>query len=63
MRKKNRTEHLGREEDNSYAMREYGVTKQELDLFVRRMNQRIARERRAGTITPFSGDIEKDIAS
>ena len=53
MRKKNRTEHLGREEDNSYAMREYGVTKQELDLFVRRMNQRIALERRAGTITPF----------
>jgi hypothetical protein len=63
MRKKNRTEQLGRDEDCSYAIREYGVTKQELDLFVRRMNQRIARERRKGTMTPFSGDIEKAIAS
>jgi hypothetical protein len=63
MRKKNRTEPLGRDEDSSYAIREYGVAKQELDLFVRRMNQRIARERRAGTMTPFSGDIKKDIAS
>ena len=63
MRKKNRTEQLRRDEDCSYAIREYGVTKQGFDLFVRRMNQRIARERSAGTKTPFSGDIEKDIVS
>jgi hypothetical protein len=45
-----------------YARREYGVTNEELDRFVKRMNERIARDRRAGRMKAFSGDIEKDIA-
>jgi acetyl-CoA acetyltransferase len=48
-------------DDGSYAMREYGVTRDELDRFVLRMNQRIARERQAGRMKVFTGDIEKDI--
>jgi hypothetical protein len=46
-----------------YAQREYGVTTEELDRFVKRMNERIARDRPAGRMKPFSGDIEKDIAN
>jgi hypothetical protein len=33
-----------------YAQREYGMTEEELDEFVRRTDKRIARERRAGGI-------------
>ena len=45
-----------------YALQEYGVTEKELDRFVKRMNRRIARHRKAGKMTIFSGDIEADIA-
>ena len=45
-----------------YALQEYGVTEAELDRFVRRTKQRIARHRKAGKMTIFSGDIEADIA-
>ena len=45
-----------------YALQEYGVTEKELDRFVKRMNRRIARHRKAGKMTVFSGDIEADIA-
>lgn len=38
------------------------MTKQELDRFVKRMDKRIARYRKAGKMTIFSGDIEADIA-
>jgi antitoxin (DNA-binding transcriptional repressor) of toxin-antitoxin stability system len=47
---------------DDYALREYGVTEDQLDSFVRRTKQRIARHRKAGKMTIFSGDIEKDIA-
>ncbi len=47
---------------DDYALREYGVTEEELDRFVKRMNKRIARERKAGTIKRYSGDLEADIA-
>ncbi len=47
---------------DDYVLQEYGVTEAELDGFVRRTKQRIARHRKAGTMTTFSGDIEKDIA-
>ncbi len=50
------------EDDGSYAMQEYGVTRAGLDRFVLRMNDRIARERRAGRMKMFTGDIERDIA-
>ena len=45
-----------------YALQEYGVTEAELDRFVRQTKQRIARHRKAGKMTIYSGDIEADIA-
>jgi antitoxin (DNA-binding transcriptional repressor) of toxin-antitoxin stability system len=47
---------------DDYALQEYGVTEAELDAFVKRTKQRIARHRKAGRMTLFSGDIEADIA-
>ncbi len=47
---------------DNYALQEYGATEAELDSFVRRTKQRIARHRKAGKMTIFSGDIEADIA-
>ena len=47
---------------DDYALREYGVTEAELDTFVRRTKQRIARHRKSGKMIPFSGDIEADLA-
>ena len=47
---------------DDYALREYGVTEEELDRFVRRMDKQIARERKAGSVKRYSGDLEADIA-
>ena len=47
---------------DDYALQEYGVTDAELDSFVRRTKQRLARNRKTGKMTTFSGDIEADIA-
>ena len=47
---------------DDYALREYGVTEKELDRFVKRTDRQIARERKAGTIKRYSGDLEADIA-
>ena len=47
---------------DDYALREYGVTGKELDRFVKRMDAQIARERKAGTIKRYTGDLEADIA-
>jgi antitoxin (DNA-binding transcriptional repressor) of toxin-antitoxin stability system len=47
---------------DDYALQEYGVTEEELDAFVRRTKQRLARHRKAGKMTLFSGDIETDTA-
>ena len=47
---------------DDYALREYGVTAQELDRFVKKMKKRIARERKAGTMKVYTGDLEADIA-
>ena len=47
---------------DDYALQEYGVTEAELDPFAKRTKQRIARHRKAGRMTIFSGDIEADIA-
>ena len=49
-------------QSNEYAIREYGVTEQELDRFVKRTKKQIARARKAGTIKPYTGDLEADIA-
>ena len=48
---------------DGYALREYGVTEQEFDRFVKRTKKRIARERQAGTMTPYTGNLEADIAN
>lgn len=47
---------------DDYAIREYGVTEQELDRFVKRTDRQIARERKAGTIRKYSGNLEADLA-
>ncbi|MBA3650206.1 MAG: hypothetical protein H0W66_01675 [Chthoniobacterales bacterium] len=47
---------------DDYALQEYGVTEQEIDRFVKGMDKRIARDRKAGTIKRYSGDLEADIA-
>ena len=46
---------------DDYALREYDVTEKALDAFVRRTKKRIARHRKAGKMTEFTGDIEADI--
>ncbi len=46
---------------DDYALREYGVTEKELDRFVKRMDKQIARERKAGTMKRYSGDLEADL--
>lgn len=47
---------------DDYALQEYGVIEAELDAFVRRTKQRLARHRKAGKMTTFSGDIDADLA-
>lgn len=47
---------------DDYALREYGVTEEELNRFVKRANQQIRRDRKAGTVKVYSGDLEADIA-
>ena len=46
---------------DDYALREYGVTEAELDRFVKRTKRQLARDRKAGRMKPFTGDIEADI--
>jgi ribosomal protein L19E len=41
-----------------YAMKEYGVTKKELDRFAKRLHAKGVRNRRAGKYKVFNGDIE-----
>ena len=48
-------------EDSAYAKHEYGVTDEELDTFVKRMDEETERERKAGTITRYTGNFEADI--
>lgn len=47
---------------DDYALREYGVTEQELDRFVKGADRRIKRERKAGKIKKYSGNLEADLA-
>jgi antitoxin (DNA-binding transcriptional repressor) of toxin-antitoxin stability system len=47
---------------DDYALREYAVTEKELDRFVKRMEKQIARERKAGTVRRYTGDLEANIA-
>ena len=47
---------------DDYALREYGATEQELDRFVKRANQQIKRQRKAGSVKRYSGSLEADLA-
>jgi antitoxin (DNA-binding transcriptional repressor) of toxin-antitoxin stability system len=47
---------------DDYAIREYGVTEKELDRFVKRADRQIIRERKAGKIKKYSGNLEADLA-
>ena len=42
-------------EDSDYAKREYGVTDAELDAFVKRADEELKRERKAGRVTRYKG--------
>ena len=44
-------------EDSDYAKREYGVTDAELNTFVKRADTELKRDRRAGRITKYKGDL------
>ena len=46
---------------DDYVLREYGVTEKELDRFVKRADQEISRERKAGKIKKYSGNLEADL--
>lgn len=43
--------------DSDYAKKEYGVTDAELKAFVKRETEKNARDRRAGRMTRYKGDI------
>lgn len=45
-------------ESTDYAMREYGVTASELDRFVKRALKETERDRKAGKLRTYTGDIE-----
>ena len=45
-------------ESTDYATREYGVTEPELDRFVERAHEEIEKDRKAGKLREFTGDIE-----
>jgi antitoxin (DNA-binding transcriptional repressor) of toxin-antitoxin stability system len=47
---------------DDYALREYGVTEEQLDRFVKRADRQISRERKTGKIKKYSGDLEADLA-
>ena len=47
---------------DDYALREYGVTGEELDRFVKRADRQINRERKTGKIKRYSGNREADLA-
>lgn len=47
---------------DDYALREYNITQQELDRFVKRADRKIRRERMSGKIKKYSGDLEADLA-
>jgi antitoxin (DNA-binding transcriptional repressor) of toxin-antitoxin stability system len=48
-------------EDSDYAMREYGVAEADLEAFVKRTDREIARERKAGQIRRFTGDLDASL--
>ena len=47
---------------DDYALREYGVTEQELDGFVKRTDRQINRERKTGKTKKYGGNLEADLA-
>jgi acetyl-CoA acetyltransferase len=59
---KSRPSPLLKVQSDDYAIREYGVTEQQLDRFVKRTQKQIARARKAGTMKRYTGDLEADIA-
>ena len=44
-------------QDEDYAQREYGVTEAELDAFVKRTDAEIKRERKAGQLRRYAGNL------
>lgn len=49
-------------ESTDYAAREYGATAPELAAFEKRTHEKIAKDRKAGKLHEFSGEIERLVA-
>jgi antitoxin (DNA-binding transcriptional repressor) of toxin-antitoxin stability system len=49
-------------ESADYATREYGVTETELASFEKHIHEKIAKERQAGRLREFKGDLEALVA-
>lgn len=49
-------------ESTDYAAREYGVTPSELASFERKVHGKITKERQAGKLRDFTGDLEALVA-
>ena len=49
-------------ESTDYAMREYGATEGELEAFEKRTHEKIEKDRKAGKLHRFTGDIEALVA-
>ena len=47
---------------DDYALREYGVCEQELERFVKDADRQIKRQRKAGKIKKYSGNLVADLA-
>ena len=47
---------------DDYALREYGVTEEKLNRFVKDADRQIKRERKAGKIKKYSGNLQADLA-
>ncbi len=49
-------------ESTDYAMREYGATESELEAFEKRTHGKIEKDRKAGKLHHFTGDLEALVA-
>ncbi len=49
-------------ESTDYAAREYGATASDLERFEKRVHEKIEKDRKAGKLREFTGDIEALVA-
>jgi antitoxin (DNA-binding transcriptional repressor) of toxin-antitoxin stability system len=47
---------------DDYALREYGASERELELFVKAADRQIRKAQKAGKVRKYSGNLEADLA-